>query len=95
MYQTYVFKSDRRDLLQQHLRANGIEAIVHYRTLIHEQPAARGLTRAGKLLPHARRHADRILSLPIYPGLNRVQQDRVVAEIGRFCDATRVACGGA
>jgi len=94
VYQTYVFKSDRRDLLQQHLRAGGIEAIVHYRTLIHEQHAARGLGCDGTLQPRARRHADRILSLPIYPGLSRAQQDQVIAGIGRFFDAMRTACGG-
>jgi dTDP-4-amino-4,6-dideoxygalactose transaminase len=84
VYQTYVFKSDRRDALQEHLRENGVEAIVHYRTLIHEQPAAAPLQPPHRSLPRARRHADRILSLPIYPGLTQARQDRVVSSIAEF-----------
>jgi dTDP-4-amino-4,6-dideoxygalactose transaminase len=79
VYQTYVFKCEQRDAIQRHLRDNGVEAIVHYRTLIHEQPAAREL--AKQVLPKARTYADRILSLPIYPGLAKEQQDRVVSLI--------------
>ncbi len=84
VYQTYVFKSERRDALQRHLRENGVEALVHYATLIHEQPAARVLTCPSDLLPRARRHADRILSLPIFPGLTHAQQDHVAALVGEF-----------
>ena len=84
VYQTYVFKSDRRDGLQHHLRENGVEAIVHYRTLIHEQPAARVLAGARDALPRSRAHADRILSLPIYPGLTERQQEFVAKVIQKF-----------
>jgi dTDP-4-amino-4,6-dideoxygalactose transaminase len=84
VYQTYVFKSDRRDALQEHLRENGVEAIVHYRTLIHEQPAAKFLSVSSKALPRARAHADRILSLPIYSGLTSQQQKRVADAVARF-----------
>lgn len=84
VYQTYVFKCERRDAVQQHLRDRGVEAIVHYRTLIHEQPAAQGLGYPRDLLPRARRHADRILSLPLYPSLTLPQQDRVVDLIADF-----------
>ena len=84
VYQTYIFKCDRRDQLQQYLRRNGVEAIVHYRTLIPEQPAVGALGYASQLLPKARQHADRILSLPIYPGLVPGQQDEVVRLIARF-----------
>lgn len=88
VYQTYVFQSDRRDLLQEHLRANGVEAIVHYRTLIHEQPASVAAGLAAAVLPRSRRHADRILSLPLYPGLSHRQQDRVVRLIAQFHGST-------
>lgn len=84
VYQTYVFRCDCRAALQQHLRANGVEAIVHYRTLIHEQPAAESLGYPRRLLPRARRYADRILSLPIYPGLTHPQQDRIASLIAGF-----------
>jgi len=84
VYQTYIFKHDRRDALQEHLRRCGIEAIVHYRTLIHEQPAAAEFAHPRQLLPRARRYADRILSLPIYPGLARPQQDCVASLIAEF-----------
>lgn len=84
VYQTYVFKTERRDALQQHLREHGVEAIVHYRTLIHEQSAARAAGLAAPTLPRSRAHADRILSLPIYPGLRPEQQQHVADAVARF-----------
>ena len=87
VYQTYVFRTDHRDALERHLRENGVEALVHYRTLITEQPAMRAFEAATRLTPNARRYADRILSLPLYPGLTHAQQDRVGGLISAFADS--------
>jgi dTDP-4-amino-4,6-dideoxygalactose transaminase len=90
VYQTYVFRTGQRDALEQHLRENGVEALVHYRTLIPEQPAMRALGETPRPTPNARRYADRILSLPIYPALSAAQQDRVVELIGGFAAARAI-----
>ena len=85
VYQTYVMKADRRDELQAYLQKNGVEALVHYATAIHLQPAARDLGYTEKDFPVTMRHVQRILSLPLYPGLSKNQQDRVVDLITSFC----------
>jgi len=84
VYQTYVFRTAQRDALEQHLRNNGVEALVHYRTLISEQPAMLSIDAAPRLSPNARRYADSILSLPLYPGLSTEDQDRVVGLVESF-----------
>lgn len=84
VYQTYVVRSERRDDLQRFLNENGVEALVHYATPIHLQPAAAGLGYGPKDFPATMHHVDRILSLPLYPGLTDTQQDRVAELIAKF-----------
>jgi dTDP-4-amino-4,6-dideoxygalactose transaminase len=57
---------------------------IHYPVPIHLLPAFAPLVdgKPGQY-PHAERHARRILSLPIYPGLPPAAQDRVVSELRR------------
>jgi len=84
VYQTYMIQCDRRNELQQHLRTNGIEALVHYPVPIYAQPAAKSLKCNPEKYPVAKRQADRIMSLPLYPGLSIKQQDRVISCISEF-----------
>ncbi len=84
VYQTYVLKVDCRDALQRHLRENGVEALVHYTTTIDQQPAAAGFVQSCAGLPRTRAHVERILSLPIYPGITLAQQERVVGLVCGF-----------
>jgi dTDP-4-amino-4,6-dideoxygalactose transaminase len=82
VYQTYMVQADRRDELRQHLIERGVEALVHYPTPIHLQPAARSLGYRAGDFPVAMQAAARILSLPLYPGMAHAQQD-YVAEVVR------------
>ena len=84
VYQTYVIKADRRDELKQYLNENGVEALIHYATPIHLQPAAQGLGYKVSDFPVTMRHVGRILSLPLYPTLTHAQQDSVVELISAF-----------
>jgi dTDP-4-amino-4,6-dideoxygalactose transaminase len=43
VYQTYMIQADDRDALKQYLNDNGVEALIHYPTPIHAQPAAASL----------------------------------------------------
>ena len=85
-YQTYLIQAGDRDALQAHLRANGVEAIVHYATPLHLQPAAADLGYGAGSFPVTERLSDSILSLPLFPGMSAEQQDRVVTEIASFYD---------
>lgn len=87
VYQTYVVQADRRDELQSYLRSNGVEALVHYPTPIHLQPAARDLGYSAADLPVSSRAAGRILSLPLFPGLGDERQDRVIDLVRSFYGA--------
>ncbi len=84
VYQTYVVQAPRRDELQRHLRKYGIEALVHYPSPIHCQPAALSLGYVADDFPRTMQAAATILSLPLYPGLAQAQQDLVVRTIAEF-----------
>ena len=83
-YQTYLIQADQRDELQVHLRANGVEAVVHYAVPLHLQPAAQDLGYGRGSFPVTEALSDRILSLPIFPGMTEDQQDIVVSQIRAF-----------
>jgi dTDP-4-amino-4,6-dideoxygalactose transaminase len=84
VFQTYVAQVERRDQLQEFLRTNGVEALVHYPVPIHLQPAAKKLNYTEASFPVASRTCDRILSLPLYPGMTDAQQDLVAELIAKF-----------
>ena len=78
VYQTYVILAERRDDLQRHLNDNGVQALIHYATPIHLQPAAKYLGYTSSDFPQTMKHINRIMSLPIYPNMTCQQQDTVV-----------------
>ncbi len=84
VYQTYVIFAEKRNALQQHLINNRVEALVHYATPIHLQPAAKYLGYTKSDFPQTMKYVDRILSLPIYPTMTHQQQDFVVELIHDF-----------
>ena len=84
VFQTYVIKSECRDALKQYLNEHGVEALIHYATPIHMQPAAKDLGYSAADFPVTMRHVGKILSLPLYPTLTHLQQDRVAELIASF-----------
>lgn len=83
----YVVRTGQRDALLAHCRAAGIEAGIHYPLPLHLQPAFRHLGHARGDLPVTEAWAAECLSLPIYPQLEPVAQDRVVATVREFFGA--------
>jgi dTDP-4-amino-4,6-dideoxygalactose transaminase len=84
VYQTYVILAEKRNALQQYLINNGVQALIHYSTPIHLQPAAKYLGYKAADFPQTMKHVDRILSLPLYPGMTQLQQDKVIELIHNF-----------
>jgi len=82
VYHLFPVLSPARDALQVHLRANGIETLIHYPVPIPRQPAL--ASEAPADCPIAARVCDEILSLPLYPRLD----DRAVSAV-----ASAVAAG--
>ena len=83
----YVIRTPRRDALLAHLKQHGIEAGVHYPVPLHLQPAYADLGYRRGALPVTEQVADTCLSLPLFPEMNRAEQDRVVAAIQEFLAA--------
>jgi dTDP-4-amino-4,6-dideoxygalactose transaminase len=72
----FVIRSARRDALQQHLHAQGIQTLVHYPVPAHRQPAYPSLRDAQ--LPLTERLHGEVLSLPIGPTLCDAAVARVI-----------------
>lgn len=72
----YVVRVPERDAVLADLQAAGIGAAIHYPVPVHRTPAFAHL--ADQRCPVAESAADRILSLPMYPGITTAQQARVV-----------------
>lgn len=76
----FVVRCAARDALQAHLRAAGVETLVHYPLPIHRQRAYSDAQ--WPPLPVAESLADTVLSLPLYPGL--AGQQRVIDACNAF-----------
>jgi dTDP-4-amino-4,6-dideoxygalactose transaminase len=83
-YHTFVnlvSQCDRRDDLQKHLAAKGVQTVVHYNTPIHLQPAAKSLGGHRGQFPMTERLCSRILALPANQSLSRHDIGFISAEI--------------
>ncbi|WP_263383685.1 DegT/DnrJ/EryC1/StrS family aminotransferase [Granulicella arctica] len=87
VYHLYVIQSDNRDLLRQQLTDAGIETGLHYPTPLHLQEAYRSLGYSLGDLPITERLKDRIISLPMYPGLRTEAISHIALELMESCHA--------
>lgn len=77
VWHLFVVRTPDRDALQAHLRAQGIDTIIHYPLACHRQPAYSG--ERWPALPIAERIQSDVLSLPMAPYLS-TDDIRTVAE---------------
>lgn len=70
-YHLYVIRSDRRDALRDYLGEHGIATVLNYPKALPFYPAYAYLGHRPDEFPVAHGHQSRILSLPIYPELDR------------------------
>jgi dTDP-4-amino-4,6-dideoxygalactose transaminase len=82
VYHLFVVRHDRRDDLQAHLRARGVETLIHYPVSIPRQPALSAFDPSECAV--ATRSCDRILSLPLHPALHDNEVDEVAAAVHAF-----------
>jgi len=73
-------ESSQRDTIFTQLRHAGIGVNVHYAS-VHLQPYYRQLGFAEGLCPNAEVHGSETLSLPIYPDLEKSEQDHVITTL--------------
>lgn len=80
----FVVRTEKRDELFQFLRERDIGSAVHYPP-VHLHPYYRQTLQTGPgLCPVAEEASDRILSLPIFPGLGSDEQERVIEALQEF-----------
>jgi dTDP-3-amino-3,4,6-trideoxy-alpha-D-glucose transaminase len=81
VYHLFPVLADDRENMQRHLLAQGVETLVHYPIPLPRQPvfAAEGLAQC----PIADRVCDQVLSLPLYPGLDRKAVEQVATAAAR------------
>lgn len=75
-----LVKDGQRDLLRAYLLKKGIETGIHY----YPNHFLKFFAKKNVRLPVTERIYKEILSLPLHPGLNSVDQNRVITAIGDF-----------
>jgi dTDP-4-amino-4,6-dideoxygalactose transaminase len=95
VYHLYVVAVENREALQQHLGTAKIGTGIHYPIPLHLQQAYAGLGYREGDFPVAEKMSARILSLPMFPGLQASQQSEVVQEVVTFVAPTAIASAAA
>jgi dTDP-4-amino-4,6-dideoxygalactose transaminase len=73
VYQTFCVATDNRDRIIEELKAKGVSALIHYPIPVHLQEAYSELGYKRGDFPQSERHADRIMSLPMFPHMTGEQ----------------------
>jgi dTDP-3-amino-3,4,6-trideoxy-alpha-D-glucose transaminase len=81
VYHLFPVRSPRRDALQAHLTAAGIETLIHYPVPLPRQPAFAPWASPS---PVADRAAAELLSLPLHPRLGEDEVARVAGAVAAF-----------
>lgn len=79
----YVVHCERRDELQAHLTASGIQTDIHYPVPDHRQPC-HGSRFQDVELPFTDRHSRTALTLPCFPELTDEEVERVIKACNAF-----------
>jgi dTDP-4-amino-4,6-dideoxygalactose transaminase len=80
-YHQYTVRCEDRGALKAHLDDRDVDTAVYYPRPVHEQPAYEGYDGS---FPHAERASDEVLSLPVHPGLEESDVDRIVEALEVF-----------
>lgn len=73
IYHVYAIRTKKRDELCQKLKSDGIGVLIHYPIPLHLQKVYRNLGYQRGDFPVAEKIACQILSLPVYPFINKTQ----------------------
>lgn len=82
VYHLYVVQHNKREKLRRHLAERGVETLIHYPFLLHQQPLFKRSEQPA--LPVAENCVDKIFSLPLYPQLSTEEAAEVVQAILDF-----------
>lgn len=83
VYAQYTVEMADRERVAESLRAQGIPTAVHYPVPAHLQPAFARLGHRAGDFPASERAATRVLSLPMHPYMDTVDQKRICEALAR------------
>jgi perosamine synthetase len=82
VYHQYTVRVERgRDRVQERLRELGVGTAVHYPVPVHKQPLYADLGFGSVSLPVSEQMAEQVLSLPVHPGLDDGDLDRIIDSV--------------
>ncbi len=84
VWHQYVLRVQERKFFQQYLEQNGVGTIIHYPIPPHMAEAYGYLGYHKGDLPITEKYAEEVLSIPMYSGMTREEQDWVIEMINRF-----------
>lgn len=82
VFHLYVVSHPQRDRFRAFLSGNGVETLIHYPYLLHQQPLFR--SKGQRRLPIAEQVGQTIFSLPLNPWLRPDEVDYVIETMNRF-----------
>jgi dTDP-4-amino-4,6-dideoxygalactose transaminase len=86
VYQLYVIQTEDRDHLAAYLKKKGVQTGVHYPIPNHQQPAVQNTLGFQPKLERTEAVTQGILSLPMFPELQKEQVDFVCHAVREFFD---------
>ena len=92
VYHLYVIRCNCRDELRNFLQSRDIPTLVNYPKALPYYPAYAYLEHSEQDFPIARRHSNEILSLPMYPELERTAVTQVVEQIHAWSKQGNARC---
>lgn len=84
IWHQFVVKTDERDELIKYLDSKNIGTIIHYPIPPHLSEAYRNLEVKEGTLPITEKYAKTVLSIPLYNGMKKEEQDYVIDAINAF-----------
>lgn len=84
VFHQFVIRCEERDRLSKYLDGEGIGTIIHYPIPPHMSEAYAYLGFSKGDFPITEKYADTVLSIPIYNGITREEQDRVITALNAF-----------
>jgi dTDP-4-amino-4,6-dideoxygalactose transaminase len=84
VHHLFVVRCSERDALREHLARAGVASAIHYPVPIHRTEAYAGLGLGPGSLPVSETLAERICSLPIFPGMSQAELERVASAVAGF-----------
>ena len=84
VWHQYVIRCEKRKELIEYLEKNEIGTIIHYPIPPHLSKAYEYLGKKKGDYPIAEKYADTVLSIPMYNGMTKEEQDRVIEVLNHF-----------